>query len=251
MLGQQSLFSSQDQLQEIQDVSEFNPVIMQQTEPQQEAQSDPRLYYEQCPKHGGPNRSPESHEDIVGSIATRPEDMVVKESSGINRQKVKFDISGVVKFFVIFSHKKQLFIAALLNSGGGGNTEILPSDNSMIPLGTISSSAGLLANNAGGADNGQQIGTNTLATQSDGAKVADSNKTGGPNKSKANKKNDPKEIMKKRRERAICIDRVSRVIFPSTFILLNIIYWLVFSEILEAIQYTTGIDMGAAGDEDD
>ena len=80
----------------------------------------------------------------------------------------------------------------------------------MIPLGTISSSAGLLANNAGGADNGQQIGTNTLATQSDGAKVADSNKAGGPNKSKANKKNDPKEIMKKRRERAICIDRVSR-----------------------------------------
>ena len=121
----------------------------------------------------------------------------------------------------------------------------------MIPLGTISSSAGLLANNAGGADNGQQIGTHTLATQSDGAKVADSNKSGGPNKSKANKKNDPKEIMKKRRERAICIDRVSRVIFPSTFILLNIIYWLVFSEILEAIQYTTGIDMGAAGDEDD
>ena len=83
MLGQQSLFSSQDQLQEMQDVSEFNPqVIMPQTEPQQDAQSDPRLYYEQCPKHGGPNRSPESHEDIVGSLATRPEDMVVKESSG-------------------------------------------------------------------------------------------------------------------------------------------------------------------------
>ena len=143
---------------------------------------------------------------------------------------------------------------ALLNSGGGGNAEILPSDNSMIPLGTISSSAGLLGNNAGGADNGQQIGTHTLATQSDGANQMerpDSNKTGGPNKSKANKKNDPKEIMKKRRERAICIDRVSRVIFPSTFILLNIIYWLVFSEILEAIQYTTGIDMGAAGDDDD
>ncbi|TRY70306.1 hypothetical protein TCAL_06643 [Tigriopus californicus] len=50
-------------------------------------------------------------------------------------------------------------------------------------------------------------------------------------------KKDPKEIMKKRREQAICIDRVSRVIFPSTFILLNIIYWLVFSEILKAIKY--------------
>ena len=77
--------------------------------------------------------------------------------------------------------------------------------------------------------------------------------TGGPNNGQGNggqggkeggsgngKKQDPKEIMKKRRERAICIDRVSRVIFPSTFILLNIIYWLVFSEILDAIKYSVG-----------
>lgn len=118
----------------------------------------------------------------------------------------------------------------------------------MIPLGTMSSSAGLIANSATAQDNGQQIGTNTLGQQSEGTKGNDSR--AGPNKPKLNKKNDPKEIMKKRRERAICIDRVSRVIFPSTFILLNIIYWLVFSEILEAIQYTTGIDMGA-GDDDD
>jgi hypothetical protein len=60
-----------------------------------------------------------------------------------------------------------------------------------------------------------------------------------------NKKLDAKEIMKKRRERAICIDRVSRVIFPSTFILLNIVYWLVFSEILDAIRWTA---MGGSGD---
>ena len=64
----------------------------------------------------------------------------------------------------------------------------------------------------------------------------------GPN-SGGGKKQDPKEIMKKRRERAICIDRVSRVIFPSTFILLNIIYWLVFSEILDAIKQSVGSDM--------
>ena len=64
------------------------------------------------------------------------------------------------------------------------------------------------------------------------------------NSSGNSKKQDPKEIMKKRRERAICIDRVSRVIFPSTFILLNIIYWLIFSEILNAIKYSVG------GDED-
>ena len=38
------------------------------------------------------------------------------------------------------------------------------------------------------------------------------------------------QTMKRRRERAICLDKVSRVMFPSTFILLNIIYWLVFND---------------------
>ena len=50
---------------------------------QLEAQSESRIYYEQCPKHGGPTRSPESNEDVVGSLAVRPDEMVVKESSGI------------------------------------------------------------------------------------------------------------------------------------------------------------------------
>lgn len=140
---------------------------------------------------------------------------------------------------------------ALLNSGGEGNTEIVPSDSSsMIPLGTMSSSAALLGNSASATDNAQQVGPITLVPQSDGNR-GNENKTGS-NKPKPNKKNDPKDIMKKRRERAICLDRVARVIFPSTFILLNIIYWLVFSEILEAIQYTTGINMGMeARDESD
>ena len=72
---------------------------------------------------------------------------------------------------------------------------------------------------------------------------ASQGQTGGQGGGSGNgKKQDPKEIMKKRRERAICIDRVSRVIFPSTFILLNIIYWLVFSEILDAIKYTVGAE---------
>ena len=63
---------------------------------------------------------------------------------------------------------------------------------------------------------------------------------GNGGKKSPGKKKEPKEIMKKRRERAICIDRVSRVIFPSTFILLNIIYWIMFSEILSAIQSSSG-----------
>ena len=74
------------------------------------------------------------------------------------------------------------------------------------------------------------------------------------------KERDTKEIMKKRRERAICIvssptfepslwislfsflinmffqDRVSRIVFPSTFVLLNITYWLAFSDIFISIS---------------
>ena len=80
MLGQQSLFSSQDQLQEVQDISEF--MVSAPSGPQQDAQSDPRQYYEQCPKHGGPTRSPDSNEDMVVALPVRPEEMVVKESSG-------------------------------------------------------------------------------------------------------------------------------------------------------------------------
>ena len=64
---------------------------------------------------------------------------------------------------------------------------------------------------------------------------------------------DTKEIMKKRRERAICVvsdencfsnmfnmfyvqDRISRIVFPSTFVLLNIAYWLAFSDIFISIR---------------
>ena len=61
----------------------------------------------------------------------------------------------------------------------------------MIPLGTISSSAGLLANSACAADNGQQIGTNTTAAPSEGTK-------GGDAKAEAAKKKLAKKAKKKR-----------------------------------------------------
>ena len=87
IIGHQSLFSSQEQLQNVHETSDFMasaPSDSQQLATNQlEAQSDSRIYYEQCPKHGGPTRSPESNEDVVGAVAVRPEEMVVKESSGI------------------------------------------------------------------------------------------------------------------------------------------------------------------------
>ena len=67
---------------------------------------------------------------------------------------------------------------------------------------------------------------------------------GKKDEKKPSKKQDPKDIMKKRRERAICIDKVSRVVFPSTFILLNIMYWLIFGDILETIKDETGLGSG-------
>ena len=121
----------------------------------------------------------------------------LRESSGIYYYKEK-RIASKKAFHI--TKKSSFFInitpfLALLNSGGGGNAEILPSDHSMIPLGTISSSAGLLANSACGADNGQQIGTNTTAAPSEGTK-GDAKAEAA--KKKLAKKNDPKEIMKKR-----------------------------------------------------
>ena len=79
IIGHQSLFSSQEQLQNVHETSDFMasaPSDAQQLATNQlEAQSDSRIYYEQCPKHGGPTRSPESNEDVVGAVAVRPEEM--------------------------------------------------------------------------------------------------------------------------------------------------------------------------------
>ena len=112
---------------------------------------------------------------------------------------------------------------------GSGKSEILIDNNKETNL---------------GLDNPSNPNQVTLAPGSSPGGNGATSGPGGPGGSGApggssNKKQDPKEIMKKRRERAICIDRVSRVIFPSTFILLNIIYWLVFSEILDAIKIHT------------
>ena len=34
----------------------------------------------------------------------------------------------------------------------------------------------------------------------------------------------------------VCQDRISRIVFPSTFVLLNITYWLAFSDIFMSIR---------------
>ena len=118
---------------------------------------------------------------------------------------------------------------------GGQSTKASPSNATPEIGGTIPSSLG-----GGVAPNMTPL----TAVPSGGVGGAPTSSGATGNSSGNSKKQDPKEIMKKRRERAICIDRVSRVIFPSTFILLNIIYWLIFSEILNAIKYSVG------GDED-
>ena len=52
---------------------------------QQQMPDEQRLYHEHCPRHGGgPSRSPDSNEDIVGSLVGRIGEMVVKETSGLS-----------------------------------------------------------------------------------------------------------------------------------------------------------------------
>jgi len=115
MIGHQSLFSSQEQLQNVHETSDFMasaPSDSQQLATNQlEAQSDSRIYYEQCPKHGGPTRSPESNEDVVGSVAVRPEEMVVKESSGIYYYKETRLSSKLL--FILLQSPDFLYILSL------------------------------------------------------------------------------------------------------------------------------------------
>lgn len=39
-----------------------------------------------------------------------------------------------------------------------------------------------------------------------------------------------RELMKKKREKAVLVDRISRWLFPTSFILLNIVYWALFGD---------------------
>ena len=121
---------------------------------------------------------------------------------------------------------------------GVGTKELSPDNTTSIP----NNPSDVQSPSGGGGGGGQP--QTTLTPNLNPAGNPATNGTGKGGTGSNNKKQDPKEIMKKRRERAICIDRVSRVLFPSTFILLNIIYWLIFSEILDAIMYSVG------GDED-
>ena len=39
-----------------------------------------------------------------------------------------------------------------------------------------------------------------------------------------------RDMMKKKREKAVLVDRISRWLFPTSFILLNIVYWALFGD---------------------
>ena len=83
------LFSSQDPLQEVQEISDLLLASAPSDQQQMSAapvepQSEPKMHHDHCPKHGGPSRSPESQEDIIGALSGRAiGEMVVKESSGL------------------------------------------------------------------------------------------------------------------------------------------------------------------------
>ena len=46
----------------------------------------------------------------------------------------------------------------------------------------------------------------------------------------AKKQKEIRDLMKKRREKAVLVDRISRWLFPTSFILLNIVYWALFGD---------------------
>ena len=140
-----------------------------------------------------------------------------------------FLLSNLIFYFLIFLGNSLPDHCPKHGGNGSGKNEILIGDNKDTILGvdhpsnpnqvTLAPGSGPGGNGAGpGGPGGNGV------------------TSGGGG---SGKKQDPKEIMKKRRERAICIDRVSRVIFPSTFILLNIIYWLVFNDSKQTFFWCT------------
>ena len=46
----------------------------------------------------------------------------------------------------------------------------------------------------------------------------------------ARRQKEIRDLMKKRREKAVLVDRISRWLFPTSFILLNIVYWALFGD---------------------
>ena len=46
----------------------------------------------------------------------------------------------------------------------------------------------------------------------------------------AKRQKEIRELMKKRREKAVLVDRISRWLFPTSFVLLNIVYWALFGD---------------------
>lgn len=46
----------------------------------------------------------------------------------------------------------------------------------------------------------------------------------------AKRQKEIRDLMKKRREKAVLVDRISRWLFPTSFILLNIVYWALFGD---------------------
>ncbi|XP_023341297.1 glycine receptor subunit alpha-4 isoform X2 [Eurytemora carolleeae] len=51
-----------------------------------------------------------------------------------------------------------------------------------------------------------------------------------PQDAHAKRQKEIRDLMKKRREKAVLVDRISRWLFPTSFILLNIVYWALFGD---------------------
>jgi len=196
-----------------------------------------------CPKHGG-GPGGRSNSTSADDVILAGDRLMLKNEVG-NAQIVIGQLVGPADSTSIglnMSSEQLRRSDSVATAGGPGNTILLPNSASMAGLTAAPSGNGGMPPPPPGeggppppADGPPKDGGESGDKKPEGKKKEE--KKGG-------KKVDPKDIMKKRRERAICIDKVSRVVFPSTFILLNIMYWLIFGDILETIKDETGIGGG-------
>lgn len=94
-------------------------------------------------------------------------------------------------------------------SGGGGTTGDLPAGGG----------AGFRANAVGGSGGG---GNNVISAQLGIKNLV--------HDVQLKRQKEIRDMMKKKREKAVLVDRISRWLFPTSFILLNIVYWALFGD---------------------
>ena len=109
----------------------------------------------------------------------------------------------------LYCSQQSLIICFLLIGDGTGDT-------------AVSGGLGLRSNVIAGGSNGNGGGNNVITAQLGIKNLV--------HDVQLKRQKEIRDMMKKKREKAVLVDRISRWLFPTSFILLNIVYWALFGD---------------------